>query len=429
MKVLDEIDRGGYAHLAVPSALDGCALDDRDKGLVTELVYGVTRNRLALDWLISRYASRSPERIEKPVLNILRLGVYQLVYLDKIPEHAAVSTSVDLAKRRFRPGVEKFVNAVLRNVVRNRGNLPWPDRGRELTSFLSVYYSHPRWLVKSWIEELGLKTTEALLEADNKRPKVTLRVNDLKISAIELMNLLSRDGIEATAGSICSNAVILSGQNIPENILENGLVYAQNEASMAVSLAVAPQRGQSIIDLCAAPGGKATHLAQIMGNVGRIDAVDINGSRLKMVKDNAERLGVDIINYIEGDSAQPVGLGEADHVLVDAPCSGLGVLSRRPDSRWRKSSEDIPRLADLQFKILSNAAGLVKRGGDLTYAVCTISDAETAGLARKFEAANPALKPVRINIPGLKFPEAPYARFWPQIHGTDGMFIAKWRRN
>lgn len=430
LSILNDIEaQDGFAHIATPAALTTSALDARDKGLVTELVYGVLRNRLALDWLIDKFSSRPAARIDLPLLNLLRLGVYQLVYLDKIPGHAAVDTSVELAKRQFRPGVEKFVNAVLRSVVRSREALPWPIRGRELTHYLSVFYSHPRWLVELWIDELGEETTEALLVADNQRPKVTLRTNTLRTNPGDLLDLLVEAGIEAEAGSICPEAIVLAGQNIPADIITDGLAYVQNPASMAVSHAVAPEQGQSVIDFCAAPGGKATHLAQLMGDDGRIIAVDIYASRLKLVEANCRRLGLTIIECVEGDAAQSLSLPEVDHVLVDAPCSGLGVLARRPDSRWRKTADDIPRLAELQLQILDNAAKHVKKGGSLTYSVCTISNAETFGVIEQFDSTHPEFELKPVKIPDQTFAETPFARFQPHIHGTDGMFIAQWRRS
>ncbi|MDP1808028.1 MAG: 16S rRNA (cytosine(967)-C(5))-methyltransferase RsmB [Actinomycetota bacterium] len=429
LSILNDIElHKSFAHIAAPAALSTSDLEARDKGLVTELVYGVLRNQLALDWLIDKFASRPVARIEPQLLNLLRLGVYQLVYLDKIPGHAAVDTSVDLAKEQFRPGVEKFVNAVLRSAARGREALPWPKRGRELTHYLSVFYSHPRWLVELWIDELGVETTEALLIADNKRPKVTLRANTIKTSPQALADLLRQAGIEAAADNICPEAIVPAGQNIPENIIADGLAYVQNSASIAVGHAIAPKKGESVIDFCAAPGGKATHLAQLMGDDGRVIAVDINASRLKLVEDNCRRLGVNIVKCVKGDATKSLSLPEVDHVLVDAPCSGLGVLARRPDSRWRKTAADIPRLAALQLGIVNNVAKHVKKGGTLTYSVCTISNAETYGVIEQFNSAHPDFRPKPVEIPGQTFAESPYARFWPHLHGTDGMFIAQWRR-
>lgn len=423
---LDE--RQAYANIYVPAALDRSSLDDRDRALVTELVYGVIRSKLSLDWLIGKFATRGPAKMEPRILNLLRLGLYQILYLDRIPDHAAVDTSVELAKVGLAPGGDKFVNAILRRAVRERENLPWPDRGRELTDFLAIYHSHPHWLVELWLDELGEETTEALLAADNARPKVTLRTNTLKITTADLIEALDREGIDAPAGGICPEAVVMTGRNVPERILKDGLAYVQNEASMAVGHAIRPRPGQTVIDLCAGPGGKATHLAQLMKNSGRIMAVDIHDGRLKLVKDNCRRLGVQIVELIEGDASKPLALPEVDHVLVDAPCSGLGVLARRPDSRWQKRPEDIGRLAALQSEILDCAAGYVKTGGMLTYTVCTITEAETEGVVAKFMNGRGDFLQASVDIFKLSFKDAPNARFWPHIDGTDGMFIAQFRK-
>ena len=427
--MLCELDeRRAYANIYVPAALGRSALDDRDRALVTELVYGVVRLKLSLDWLIGKFATRPPAKMEPRVLNLLRLGLYQILYLDRIPDHAAVDTSVELAKAELAPGSDKFVNAILRRAVRERDNLPWPDRGRELIDFLAIYHSHPRWLAKLWLDELGEETTESLLAADNARPKVTLRTNTLKIITADLIEALNREEIDALAGGICPEAVVMAGHNVPDKILKDGLAYVQNEASMAVGHVIHPQPGQTVIDLCAGPGGKASHLAQLMNNSGRIMAVDIHDGRLKLVKDNCRRLGVEIVELMEGDASKPLALPEVDHVLVDAPCSGLGVLARRPDSRWQKRLDDVGRLAALQSKILDCAADYVKPGGRLTYTVCTITKAETDGVVSKFVTGHRDFRQAPVEVFKLSFKEAPNARFWPHIDGTDGMFIAQFKR-
>lgn len=428
-KTLCELDENqAYANIYLPSALKRSVLDDRDRALVTELVYGVVRSKLALDWLIGKFAARATAKVEPRVLNLLRLGLYQILYLDRIPDHAAVDTGVELAKTELSPGTDKFVNAILRRAVRERDGLPWPDRGRGLVEFLTIYYSHPRWLVELWLNELGEETTESLLAADNARPKVTLRANTLKVTPADLIEALKREAIETLAGDICPEAVVMAGHNVPDKILKDGLAYVQNEASIAVGHIMRPRPGQTVIDLCAGPGGKCTHLAQLMNNSGRIMAVDVHDGRLKLVKDNCRRLGVEIVELIEGDASKPLPLPEVDHVLVDAPCSGLGVLARRPDSRWRKQPGDIERLAALQSKILDRAADYVKPGGRLTYSVCTITKAETDGVVSRFVTGHRDFRQAPVEVFKLSFKEAPNARFWPHIDGTDGMFIAQFKK-
>lgn len=419
----------GHVQIRLPKALKDSNLDQREKSLATELVYGVLRARLSLDWLINEFSSKKTKNPDPDIQNILRLGLYQLLYLDRVPDHAAVDTTVEIAKSHLHPSVAKFVNAILRGAGRAKNKLPWPDREENEALFLSVFYSHPRWLVDFWIKELGVETTEALLVSDNERPKVTLRANTLKTVRKNLVEILQGYNIDSEAGNLCPEALIIKSF-IPENIISEGLVYAQNEASIAVGHAVDPSPGQTVIDLCAGPGGKSTHLAQLMENKGRIFAVDVSADRLSLIDQNSRRLGIDIIELIKGDATEPLGLDSADHVLVDAPCSGLGVLARRPDSRWHKRQEDITRLAELQVNILLTGADYVKEGGFLTYSVCTITRAETKGVVESFMKERSDFHVANITYTGNRgdVNAVGSVQLHPYEHNTDGMFIARFQR-
>ncbi|HEB12670.1 MAG TPA: 16S rRNA (cytosine(967)-C(5))-methyltransferase RsmB, partial [Actinobacteria bacterium] len=314
----------GHVQIKLPKALADSNLDQREKALATELVYGVLRSRLSLDWLIREFSSKKTKNPDPDIQNILRLGLYQLLYLDRVPDHAAVDTTVKIAKTHLHPSVAKFVNAILRSAGRAKGKLPWPDRDKNEALFLSVFYSHPRWLVDFWLFELGVNTTEALLVSGNERPRVTLRVNTLKTSRKKLVEVLEGYDIHSEVGQLCPESVIIKSF-IPGSILDEGLVYVQNEASIAVGHIVEPSAGQTVIDLCAGPGGKTTHLAQLMENKGKIFAVDVSADRLSLIDQNSRRLGIDIIELIKGDATEKLSLEVADNVLVDAPCTGLGV--------------------------------------------------------------------------------------------------------
>ncbi len=420
----------GHVNQTLPSALKNSNLDQRDRALVTELVYGILRSRLSLDWLIGEFSSKGISKMDSRVLNLLRLGIYQLVFLDKIPSHAAVDTTVELAKKDFRPGVVGFVNAVLRETGRKIDNLPWPDRVKEETLFLSVFYSHPLWLVKLWLKEVGKQKTEALLAANNTRPSVALRVNTLKTSRKELIEYLEKLGVEAKAGEWCPEAIHIQAL-VPQEIIDKGLAYVQNEGSMLISHMLALSPGQSVIDYCAAPGGKTTHMAQLMMNDGEIFAIDVSDRRLALVDQNRRRLGIKIIRLVKGDASLPIPLPKVDDVLVDAPCSGLGVLARRPDSRWQKRREDIERLANLQGLIVNEAANHVNVGGFLTYSVCTITRLETTEVVDKFLKGRPDFSQVKIDIPHGRAVDNPELslRLWPDTDKTDGMFVARFIRN
>ena len=418
----------GHVQLRLPKALSDSNLDRRERAFVTELVYGVLRSKLSLDWLISEFSSKKTASPDSDTKNVLRLGLYQLLYLDRVPNHAAVDTTVEIAKTHLHPSVVKFVNAVLRGAGRAKNQLPWPDRDKNEALFLSVFYSHPRWLVDFWLKELGVKTTEALLAADNERPKVTLRVNTLKTSKSDLVEVLGGYDIRSEEGQLCDEAVIIKSF-IPDSIISKGLVYAQNEASIAVGHIVEPSAGQTVIDLCAGPGGKTTHLAQLMENRGKIIAVDASADRLSLIDQNSRRLGTSIIELVKGDATERLSLESADNVLVDAPCTGLGVLARRPDSRWHKRREDIARLADLQVKILLRGADYVKEGGFLTYSVCTITKAETVGVVELFRKQRPDFEPVPIRLKNRGEVDVTASiQLQPYEHNTDGMFVARFQR-
>lgn len=395
------------------------------------------RRTLSLDWLIEKFSDRDAAQIDPGALNLLRMGVYQLLFMDKVPDHAAVDATVNMAKKLPRGGLDKFVNAVLRRAARERSNIPWPDREKDTARFMSVFYSHPQWLVELWVRELGIQETEALLNADNVRPKVTLRVNTLKTTRDGLLTRLAEAGVEAEPGRFTPEAIIVERQAPPE-IFQEGLAYAQDEASIVVGHVLGPKPGETVLDIGAGPGGKTTHLAQLMNNEGRIRAVDVNPSRLARVKENAERLGAVIVKMVPGDaaeisdSASGIKKGEkADKVLVDAPCSGLGVLARRPDARLRKTPETIEQLAALQKRILAASAVRVRPAGVLVYSVCTIARAETTDVISAFLAEHDdfELMPFSVSLGGKTVLDARdgMLQLLPHLHGTDGMFIAKLR--
>jgi 16S rRNA (cytosine967-C5)-methyltransferase len=279
-----------------------------------------------------------------------------------------------------------------------------------------------------WLEELGLKETEALLAANNKTPPVTLRVNSLKTSKQEVASWLNQNNVPFSFGKFFSEALILKSGQLPEELINQGLVYVQDEASMAVAHVLEPQPGETVIDLASGPGGKTTHLAALKKNKGIIYAVEINKNRLNLVRQNCHRLGVINVKYIHGDAALPLKLPLSEKVLVDAPCSGLGVLARRPDLRWRKSLNDIERLAKLQKAILARAATYVKKQGTLVYAACTISKKETVEVVEQFLKTHPEFNPVKPQLNTVSAELNSWLQFMPHKHGTDGFFIAKLKK-
>ncbi len=352
---------GAYANLLVPELLARSELDQRDRNLVTELAYGATRMRRACDWLVDRFLVSPPG----PALRAsLRVGAYQLAFT-RIPPHAAVSATVGASSKRNRAAV----NAVLRRVA---DALPpaWPSRG--------VALSYPDWLIDRLVQDLGEEPALAMLETMNRPPGVTERA----------------DG------------------------------YIQDEASRWVADAVGARAGEVVVDLCAAPGGKATALARTGAHVV---AADVRPHRARLVAANASRLGLDRVSVLTADGTRPpLAAGGADRVLVDAPCSGLGVLRRRPDARWRVQPDDIPRLAALQGRLLDAAVGIVRPGGLVVYSVCTVTDAETVEVADGFERRHPGLAPEPV-AGGPWSPLGHGGRLLPQDADTDAMVVFRWR--
>lgn len=382
--VLNRVSAGAYPESLIERHLP--SLDERDRGLCTELVYGVLRWQIRLDWIIDGFSKIKSGKLEHTVLNALRLGAYQLLFLSKIPPSAAINSSVDLIKRE---GQKKagFVNAVLRNIDRQRGSIKYPSE-KDAARHISVFYSHPEWLVKRWIERYGVEETGRICKADQQVPPVVLRVNTLLTTREKLINELGHEGYEAAPARYSPDGVVLvsRGRLNPDD----PRFYIQDEASQLVSLLLSPKPGERVLDACSAPGGKTTHLAQLMKNKGEIYALDRYQARLRTVRKTASRLGIDIIKTIAADAAEPLPFDtQFDAILIDAPCSGLGVLRRSPDIKLHRKESDIAELSKLQKRILANVSGYLKPGGRLVYSTCTLEPEETDEVVSEFLRENP----------------------------------------
>lgn len=423
---------GGYANILLPKILSLSKFDRRDRAFITELVYGTIRNKGTLDWIIKQNSSRKLNQINSKILDMVRLGCYQLVFTDKIPPHAACNEGVKMAKKCFSESAAKFVNAVLRNIAQEKNKIIWPNFGDDPIGYISLKHSHPRWLVRMWIDEIGMEETIKLCEANNQRPKMTIRVNTLKISREELAESLKKYDTEISFSNLVPDALILSGNryvfNTPE--FNGGYFTAQDVSSILVGYVLDPKPGETVLDACAAPGGKTTHMAQLMKNEGKIVAADCNPQRLKLVKETCKRLGVKNITFVESDVKNLANFvqGPFDRVLLDAPCSGLGVMLRRPDLRWKKSYGQLKGLAELQLSLLRGIAPLVKFGGVLVYSVCTISQQESKDVVEKFLKEFPEFKLDSCpNIPSELKSKEKWIQLLPHKHDTDGMFMARFK--
>lgn len=435
VKILYEVhEKGAYANVALTKELRRAELSDRDRRFVTELVYGAVKAGETLDWILRRYVNRPLRKIDPMIRDVLRLGIYQLFYLDKVPVSAACNTAVDLAKKYGNAGTAKFVNAVLRAAGRAPEKATFPSGKGHGVEELALKSQHPYWLVKRLVKKLGFHETRALCEFDNKEALLSVRTNTLKNSRESLLQALTASGAETKASAWTPEGVIITKHGSLDALmpLQEGLCQVQDESSMLVAHVIAPQAGEFVIDCCSAPGGKTTHMAALMENRGCIVAGDVYEHKLVRIAENAARLGISIIETKLMDARKVGELypEQADRVLVDAPCSGLGVLRRKPDARWNKTEAEIDALPALQLEILASAANAVKQGGVLVYSTCTIEPEENQEVVKSFLAAHPefVLENTGDFLPEKKRKEK-MIQLYPYIDGTDGFFIARMKKH
>ncbi|MCI2057171.1 MAG: 16S rRNA (cytosine(967)-C(5))-methyltransferase RsmB [Oscillibacter sp.] len=431
LRVLDAVrrtDAWADASLKAQLALDG--LSGPDAALATRLVYGVLQNRMLLDFWLGAYSSQKPDHLQVPLADILRLGVYQIVFLDKIPDSAAVNESVELTKKFKRARASGFVNAVLRQIVRNKDKLPKVPKTSE-AGYLSIQYSHPKWLVERLLNTLGAEETEALLQADNAPIPMTVQVNTLKTTTAALQEALTAAGITAEKHAWVPDCLELSGTgNLSElDAFQKGAFLVQDAAAKLVTMAAAPQTGMKILDTCAAPGGKSFSAAIAMGDTGEIVACDLHPNKLKRIAEGASRLGVTSIQMVTADGTKNRAEWHDafDLVLVDAPCSGLGIIRKKPDVRYKEPST-LRQLLPIQAAILEQAASYVKPGGVLLYSTCTILPEENEAQTDAFLTKYGEFTRERFELPQPVGAVDGQMTLWPQRNGTDGFYICRMRR-
>jgi 16S rRNA (cytosine967-C5)-methyltransferase len=433
-EILRRVEEGGaYADALLGHALSTNTLELRDQALLTRLVYGTLAWQGYLDHIIGAFSRRSLPELDAPVRTLLRLALCQISVLTRIPPFAAVSTAVELAKR-FRGGAAAgLVNAVLRRAAAGWQDVPFPPRRDDPIAYLSIRLSHPRWLVERWVAQFGVDETEALLRADNEPAPTVARVNRLRSAPARLLEELRGAGREAEPCSYSPVAIHIGdgGGSEASPAYAAGLFSLQGEASQLVSLLVDPQPGERVLDTCAAPGGKATHMAELMDNRGEIVAIDVSARGMERLRRMARRLGLSIFQPAVADVlAWHPHEAMFDRVLVDAPCSGLGTLREHPEIKWTRQPEDIAARADLQRQLLLRASDWVRPGGVLVYATCTISAGENDDVLAWFVAQRPAFA---IDDPRQSLPPGAHGligsdhvlRTFPHRHGLDGFFAVR----
>lgn len=434
VEILSQVfDEGAYTNIALNKYLRNSNLSVLDRHLLTELVYGTAKAKGTLDWYLKGCVTRPLFDVETKIQNILRVALFQMLYMDRIPESAAVNEAVKTARALGNEGSAKFVNGVLRGFLRKKtaGGFEFPDPAKDDAYYLALKYMHPKWLVKRWLGPHKHDGVEKLLAFNNSSAPVCLRVNNLVTTRDKLLADLSSMGVKAHISSWSKDGIIIEEMSSLMEVFEKlpNAFYVQDESSMLVADVVNPQKGECILDLCSAPGGKSTHLAERMENEGEIVACDIHEHKLKLIQENAKRLGISCITtkLNDGTFFQSEWVKKYDRVLVDAPCSGMGVLRRRAEARWTKDKKDLKVFPPLQLAILKCAARYVKEGGRLVYSTCTIEQSENHYLIEEFLKVFPDWKRVPFKHP-LTGEEVEELQIWPHIDNIDGFYICALER-
>ena len=421
--------QGAWSDAVLGSVMDEASLTGRDRGLAAALCYGVMQNRILLDHEIERFSTIKTGKIEPKVLDILRISVYQLIFMERIPDSAAVNEAVRLCKSLGFTRASGFVNAVLRKVASDSDALLVTEGDRDMQ--LSIRYSHPLWLVKYLQAQLGLEETERFLQCSNAPVPITLQSNTLKCTSEQLLAALEKDGIKAEKHPYLPECLTVraAGDIASLSAFKDGLFYVQDAAAKMAVIAAAPKAGTRIIDVCAAPGGKSFAAAMLSGDSAQITACDLQENKLSRIRDGASRLGIANLQTMACDARENRAEwnGVFDLVIADVPCSGLGVIRKKPDIRWKDPAlfDDLP---EIQFDILRNASRYVSPGGTLLYSTCTVRAEENGEVVSRFLSGNADFAAEDFTAADGTESTSGCLQLWPQRNDTDGFFIAKLRK-
>ncbi|MCC5893089.1 16S rRNA (cytosine(967)-C(5))-methyltransferase RsmB [Exiguobacterium sp.] len=433
LETLIKIEQGGaYSTIAVNELLNQKKLATKDVGLYTELVYGTLGRKRTLDYILEKRI-HNPRKLDRFVLPLLRMSVYQLFYLDKVPDRAVLHEAVEIAKRMGHSGTGKFVNGVLRNVIRDG----FPDlSGLPDAERIAIEHSHPDWLVADWIETYGVEATEAMCKLNNEPAPVTVRVNRKRASVAEMIERLADVGVVAIPSALSADGLVIESGNVHQtSFIDMGLLSIQDESSMIVADALDAQASSHVLDACAAPGGKAMHTAERMDG-GTLVALDLHPHKAKLIERQAKRLHIDGVTALAldargaGDEFEPESF---DRILLDVPCSGLGVIRRKPDIKWTKEKAALAGLPKVQREIIDAVLPLLKRGGTLVYSTCTIDPSENEEQA-DYILSNGLTwdETLRERLPEVLRPmvssDRAELKLLPTTFGTDGFYIAAFKK-
>lgn len=421
-----------YSNIAIDKAMKENKLDKSQAGFCSALFYGVLELSDQLDYQISRYLKKKLNSLDKQIIIILRLGFYQLLYMNSVPDNAAVNESVNLCMYARKTSAKGFVNAVLRSFIRDEKKIILPDINKDKLFHYSIKYSCPKWILEQWVNQYGEETAIELAKSSLNRPPLTVRVNTIKTTTDKLIGYLENRGVKATKHELIDNCLIIEQSGSIDKLpqYKQGLFYVQDVASQFCAKVVEAKPNQTVLDICSAPGSKSFTIAQEMNNEGQIYAFDLFEHKLKLINDSAKRLGISILKtQIQDGSEYNNEIVKADRVLCDVPCSGLGIIRRKPEIKY-KDEKDFLDLPNIQYKILCNASNYVKVGGYLIYSTCTLNKKENEEVINKFLLNNNSFKPLQLSekLDKIKSSENFYTTFFPHENNTDGFFIASFEK-
>ncbi|EQB86835.1 16S rRNA (cytosine967-C5)-methyltransferase [Clostridium punense] len=421
-----------YSSIVLGNMLNNSTLDQKDKGLVTEIVYGTIKYKYTIDKILKEFLKNNFDKTDRFLLNILRITIYQIRYLDKIPEFAAVNEAVNLVKKHVSLGASKVANGVLRNYLRNKEGAYYKEGN--IFEELAFKYSFPQWMIKLFYEQYGIHLCEKILFGLNQRPDITVRVNSTKGDYENIFNRLEENGYQIEEGYVCPEAIrIVRGKSIEENpLFKEGVITVQDESAMLVAPAMEIEENMTVLDLCSAPGGKTTHAGELLNNTGEVLAFDIYEHKLNLIGENIRRLGLTNISLSLLDATNyEENLEEKGHrVLIDVPCSGLGIIRKKPEIKYNKNMKELQEIVKIQRKIMTNAARYVKEQGVLLYSTCTLNKGENEDNIKWFLKQHPEFKVEPLffgKVDNIIYHEEGYVTVLPNTY-MDGFFIAKIRR-